>query len=118
VGHNEAGRGAADSDNLDGRRTEPAQQNLLRASEEVKSDPVRARAARAKLVEDTAYQIIDLFTIISGRIELLIDRTPAEHQYELAAIRKVVVNGVRLSDQLLQASRACRLELGVRDMEA
>jgi hypothetical protein len=86
-------------------------ERLLDASA-VKSEPTQARAARAKLIEDTTYRMTDLFTIIVGRIEILIEKVPAVYREELATIRKVVFDGVKLNHQLLVVSRACRREIG------
>lgn len=65
------------------------------------------------MIEDTTYRITDLFTIVVGRIEILIDRLPTTYRDDLAVIRKVVLDGVKLNEQLLLASRACRRDIGL-----
>ena len=71
------------------------------------------RAARAKLIEETTYRLTDLFTIVSGRIEILHERVPDTYREELAAIRNVVIQGVELNKRLFLASQACRREIGL-----
>jgi hypothetical protein len=70
------------------------------------------RAARAKVVEDTAYRLPDIFTIISGRIEILSDKVPGMRREELLPIRSVAMRGVELNKRLFLAAQECRGELG------
>jgi len=75
-------------------------------------ESVRVRRERANLIEKTTYQITDLLTIISGRIEILSDKVPEICKGELLEIRKVVTRGVELNKRLFQAVQACRQEIG------
>ena len=72
----------------------------------------RIRAARAKLIEETTYRLTDLFTIISGRIEILSEKVPDICRQELLAIRNVLTRGVELNNRLYLAAQACRREIG------
>ena len=78
----------------------------------VDPEAARIRAARAKLIEETTYQLTDLFTIISGRIEILSEKVPDLCRQELRAIRGVLIRGVELNNRLYLAAQACRREIG------
>ena len=82
------------------------------SSNALEPDAARIRAARAKLIEETTYHLTDLFTIISGRIEILSDKLPDIWQHELLAIRNVLKRGVELNNRLYLAAQACRREIG------
>jgi hypothetical protein len=71
------------------------------------------RAKRAKLIEEISYQLTDLITIISGRVEILNERVPNVFREDLQAIRKAAMKGVEFSKQLRLAALACRREIGV-----
>ena len=83
-----------------------------RAPMAVDPEAVRIRAARAKLIEETTYRLTDLFTIISGRIEILSEKVPDLCRQELQAIRDVLIRGVELNSRLYLAAQACRREIG------
>jgi len=72
----------------------------------------RIRALRAKRIEEIAYKLTDLVTVICGRAELLLEAAPLVCQKELLAIRDTAKSGVAFSLQLLQAVEACRKEIG------
>ncbi|OLB38896.1 MAG: hypothetical protein AUH11_05660 [Acidobacteria bacterium 13_2_20CM_57_17] len=74
---------------------------------------VVVRAKRAKLIEEISYQLIDLITIISGRVEILNGRVPNAFLEDLQAIRKAAMKGMEFSKQLRLAALACRREIGV-----
>lgn len=76
------------------------------------AEAARIRAARAKLIEETTYRLTDLFTIISGRIEILSEKVPEICRQELLAIRSVLMRGVELNDRLYMLAQACRREIG------
>lgn len=76
------------------------------------SGAAHVRAARAKLIEETTYRLTDLFTIISGRIEILSEKVPDICRQELLAIRNVLTRGVELNNRLYLAAQACRREIG------
>jgi hypothetical protein len=76
------------------------------------SGAAHVRAARAKLIEETTYRLTDLFTIISGRIEILSEKVPEICRQELLAIRNVLARGVELNNRLYLAAQACRREIG------
>ncbi len=82
-------------------------------SQALKSGAEQARAARAKVIEETVHRLMDLFTTISGRIEILSDRVPSTCREELMAIRRVVMKGVKLNQRLLLAAQECRDEIGL-----
>ena len=73
-------------------------------------EAARIRAARAKLIEETTYQLTDLFTIVSARIELLNDRVSPPCREELSAIRKILLHGVELNKRLYMIAEACKRE--------
>jgi hypothetical protein len=73
---------------------------------------VGSRAARAKLIEESTYQLTDLFTIISGRIDILTDKLTGTCRHDLLAMRTAVTKGMQLNNRLLLVARACRRELG------
>jgi hypothetical protein len=75
-------------------------------------ESARIRAARAKLIEETTYRLTDLFTIISGRIEILGEKVPDICRQELQAIRDVMMRGVELNNRLYLVAQACRREIG------
>ena len=75
-------------------------------------DVKRVRALRAKRIEEIAYKLTDLVTVICARAELLLESAPLVCQKELLAIRDTAKNGVAFSLQLLQAVEACRKEIG------
>ena len=81
------------------------------------SDPVTVREQRAKLIEEIAYKLTDLVTIISGRIELLCETVPRMHLKDLHEIRTTAMKGVAFSELLLRAVQACRREMGLLEAE-
>jgi hypothetical protein len=52
------------------------------------AEALMERARRAQLIEDIAYKLTDLITIISGRVELLSERVPSVHVKDLQEIRQ------------------------------
>lgn len=76
----------------------------------MEAERLRNRAARAKLIEQTTYRLTDLFTIISGRIEILSDKVPIRCREELLAIREELKKGVELNKRFFLAAQACRRE--------
>ena len=76
-----------------------------------KSETTGIRAARAKFIEETTYHLTDLFTVISGRIEILGEKVPDIFRQELQAIRDVLVRGVELNKRLYLTAQACRREI-------
>lgn len=76
------------------------------------SEAAGIRAARAKLIEETTYRLTDLFTIISGRVEILSEKVPDICRQELLAIREVLARGVELNRRLYLTAQACRREIG------
>jgi hypothetical protein len=74
------------------------------------ADP--ARAARTQVVEETTYRLTDLYTAITGRIEILSDRVPGPCREELLAIRAVVTKCVELNRRLFVVAQECRAEMG------
>lgn len=74
----------------------------------VKDDLGHARAARAKLIEETTYQLTDLFTIVCARIDIMSEKVTGAFQHDLLAIRNVVKKGMELNQRLLLIARACR----------
>jgi len=77
-------------------------------TQEAKVDLGLARAARAKLIEETTYQLTDLFTIVAARIDLMNERASATCQRDLLALRNVVTKGMELNQRLQLVARACR----------
>jgi len=73
---------------------------------------IEVRAKRAKLIEEISYQLTDLITIISGRVEILNERVPGIFVEDLQTIRKAAMKGVEFSKQLRLAALACRREIG------
>jgi hypothetical protein len=74
---------------------------------------VVVRGKRAKLIEEISYQLTDLITIISGRVEILNESVPNVFLEDFEAIRKAAMKGVEFSKQLRLAALACRREIGV-----
>ena len=72
---------------------------------------LRARADRAKLMEQTTYRLTDLFTIISGRIEILSEKVPTACREELLAIREELKKGTELNRRFFLAAQACQREV-------
>jgi len=85
---------------------------IRKSPQAVDPEAARIRAARAKLIEETTYRLTDLFTIISGRIEILSEKVPDLCRQELQAIRDVLTRGVELNNRLYLAAQACRREIG------
>lgn len=71
----------------------------------------QARAARARVIEETTYRLTDLFAIISGRIEILSDKVPSTCREELLAIRSEVMKVAALNKRLLLTAQECRGEI-------
>jgi len=71
------------------------------------------RERRAQLIEDIAYKLTDLITIISGRVELLSESVPSIHIKDLQEIRQTALKGVVFSELLLRSVQACRKEMGI-----
>jgi hypothetical protein len=77
----------------------------------VAADVLLVRAARAKLIEETGYRLIDLFTVVLGKVEILSDKLPSIHRQELAAIRVAAMKGVEFNKRPFVAAEACRREI-------
>jgi hypothetical protein len=77
------------------------------------AEALTERERRAQLIEDIAYKLTDLITIISGRVELLSERVPSVHVKDLQEIRQTAMKGVAFSELLLQSVQACRKEMGI-----
>ena len=77
-------------------------------SQVVNADVEPARAARAKLIEETTYQLTDLFTVVSARIDIVSERATGPCQQDLLAIRNVITKGMELNQRLQVVARACR----------
>ncbi len=103
--------GPQENPNPPGAASESGQE-IRRTPQAVDPEAARIRAARAKLIEETTYHLTDLFTIISGRIEILSERVPDICRQELQAIRGVLTRGVELNHRLYLAAQACRREIG------
>jgi len=71
------------------------------------------RERRAQVIEDIAYKLTDLITIISGRVELLSESVPSVHIKDLQEIRRTALKGVAFSELLLRSVQACRKEMGI-----
>ncbi len=76
------------------------------------SEALLVRAARAKLIEETSYRLIDLFTIVLGKVEILSEKLPSVHRQDLAAIRIAAMKGVEFNKRLFGAAEECRREIG------
>src|SRR5215471_11809802 len=72
----------------------------------------RNRAARAKLIQETTHRITDVFTTISGRIEILSASAASPYREELLALRQVVMRGAELNQRVFRAAQECWEELG------
>ena len=103
--------GAQKNSSAPGGSHEPRHE-IRKNPQAVDPEAARIRAARAKLIEETTYQLTDLFTIISGRIEILSEKVPEICRQELLAIREVLTRGVELNNRLYLAAQACRREIG------
>lgn len=77
------------------------------------AEVLMVRERRAQLIEDIAYKLTDLITIISGRVELLSESVPSIHLRDLQEIRQTAMKGVAFSEMLLRSVRACRKEMGI-----
>ena len=100
-GENSNAQGGANEERQEGRRN----------SQALKTGTEHARAARAKVIEETAHRLMDLFTTICGRIEILGDSVPSTNREELLSIRKEVMKGVKLNQRLLVTAQECRGEI-------
>jgi hypothetical protein len=103
--------GQSENLNASGGGQEPCHESRKNL-QAVDPEEARIRAARAKLIEETTYRLTDLFTIISGRIEILSEKVPDLCRQELQAIREVLTRGVELNNRLYLAAQACRREIG------
>lgn len=81
-------------------------------SHEPHSASHRNRAARTKLIQETTHRITDVFTTISGRIEILSANAASPCREELLALRQVVMRGAELNQRVFRAAQECREELG------
>ena len=77
------------------------------------AEALMVRERRAQLIEDIAYKLTDLITIISGRVELLSESVPSVHVKDLQEIRQTAMRGVAFSELLLRSVQACRKEMGI-----
>jgi hypothetical protein len=77
------------------------------------NEVLTVRERRANLIEDIAYKLTDLITIISGRVELLCETVPSAHLRDLHEIRKTAMKGAVFSELLLRSVQACRKEMGI-----
>jgi hypothetical protein len=77
------------------------------------SEALLVRAARAKLIEETSYRLTDLFSVISGQVEILSEKLPSIHREGLAAIRNAAMKGVEFNKRLFGAAQDCRREIGL-----
>jgi hypothetical protein len=75
------------------------------------SEALLARATRAKLIEETNYRLIDLFTIVLGKVEILSEKSSSVHREDLAAIRIAAMKGVEFNKRLFGAAEDCRREI-------
>ena len=80
---------------------------------EERAEALVVRERRAQLIEDIAYKLTDLITIISGRVELLSESVPSIHIKDLQEIRQTALKGVVFSELLLRSVQACRKEMGI-----
>ncbi len=77
------------------------------------AEALMVRERRAQLIEEIAYKLTDLITIISGRVELLTESVPSVHVKDLQEIRQTAMKGVAFSELLLRSVQACRKEMGI-----
>jgi len=81
------------------------------SSREAKSASERNRAARTKLIQETTHRITDVFTTISGRIEILSANAASPYREELLALRQVVMKGAELNQRVFRVAQECWEEL-------
>lgn len=79
-------------------------------SQATSAQSLRARADRARVLEQATYSLTDLFTIISGRIEILSEKVPAACREELLAIREELKKGMELNRRFFLVAQACQRE--------
>jgi len=75
------------------------------------SEALLARVARARLIEQTSYRFVDLFTFICGKVDILSEKLPSIEN-DLAALRTAAMKGVELNKRLFGAAEDCRRDIG------
>lgn len=77
-----------------------------------RSPEVLLRIARARLIEEMCYRLTDLFTLISGRVEILSDQIPSALHPGLLAIRDAAKKAAEINGRVFGVAQECRREIG------
>lgn len=84
----------------------------VKGKERSTRDPIAARAARAKTIEQTCLKLTDQLTVIHGQAQILSEKLPTDLREDLLRIRNAVMKGMEFNKRVLEAAHECQREVG------